>query len=265
MGLKPLDGFPAGGVDSRSNPIVMPVDRYLLVHDLWPRQDGSFQLRDGYTLQVNGLQPSVPLHSITSVIGPGPAYKPLMVFWQGTTPYVFDWATNSLSAPVVRGTPIASSARFSYFYTNGHLHAFNGTDAKWFDGITWRDIGLPLPPSAIASLQVVQSVTEFSSTQAAAVTLTLAGSGTFPADGTGRTFYCPFYNLDLQEIGPATIALGPNGGKVNLALINSYRLVDCLISILPRHAGSSFRHSLEMAIKRRGSRRWPASRSLVEH
>ena len=215
MGLKPLDGFPAGGVDSRSNPIVMPVDRYLQVHDLWPREDGSFQLRDGYTLQVNGLQPSVPIHSIVSVIGPGPGYKPLLVFWQNTTPYVFDWATNALSSPVVRGTPVASGSRFSYFYTNGHLHAFNGTAAKWFDGITWRDIGLSLPPATpIANLQVVQSVPEFSAAQAAAVTLTLAGGGTFPADVTGRTFYCALYNLDLQEIGPATIGIGPNGGAI---------------------------------------------------
>lgn len=214
MGLKPLDGFPAGGVDSRSNPIVMPVDRYLQVHDFWPREDGSFQLRDGYTLQVNGLQPSVPLHSIISVIGPGPGYKPLLVFWQSTTPYVFDWSTNALSSPVVRGTPIASGSRFSYFYTNGHLHAFNGTDAKWFDGITWRDIGLPLPPSSIQNLRVVQSVTEFSTAQANAVTLTLAGGGSFPADSVGRTFYCPFYNLDLQEVGPATIGVGPNDGVV---------------------------------------------------
>jgi hypothetical protein len=218
MGLKPLDGFPAGGVDSRSNPIVMPVDRYLQVHDFWPREDGSFQLRDGYTLLVNGLQPSVPIHSIASVIGPGPGYKPLLVLWQGTTPYVFDWTASALSSPVVRGTPIASGTRFSYFYTNGHLHAFNGTDAKWFDGITWRDIGLPLPPAAIDALQVVQSVTEFSTDEAAAVTLTLASSGTFPADSVGRTFYCPFYNLDLQEIGPATIGIGPNDGAVKFAV-----------------------------------------------
>jgi hypothetical protein len=215
MGLRPLDSFPAGGVDSRSNPIVMPVDRYLNVHDFWPREDGSFQLRDGYSLLVNGLQPSVPIHSIVSVIGPGPGYKPLLVLWQGTTPYVFDWGAGALSSPVVRGTPITSSSRFSYFYTNGHLHAFNGTDAKWFDGITWRDIGLPLPPATpIANLQVVQSVKEFTAAQAAAATLTLAGGGSFPADSVGRVFYCAIFDLSLQEIGPATIPIGPSSGAV---------------------------------------------------
>src|SRR6266566_1859064 len=108
MGLRPLDAYPAGGVDSRSNPINMPRDRYLLVRNFWPQQDGGFRLRDGYRILVPGAQAGVPIHSIIGVTGPGPLYKPLVVFWQGTTPYIFDPATITVTTPTVRGTPVQS-------------------------------------------------------------------------------------------------------------------------------------------------------------
>lgn len=49
--IRPVDDpVPGGGVDSRSNPVNMPQNRYLLLRNWVPRQDGTLQLRDGYTL-----------------------------------------------------------------------------------------------------------------------------------------------------------------------------------------------------------------------
>ena len=221
--LKPIDTYPAGGVDSRSNPVNMPNGRYLYVRDLWPQQDGSFRLRDGYSQYVAGLQPNVPIYSITPVVGPGPSYKPLIVFWQNKTPYTLDPSTLTITSPTVKGTAIASGARWSYFYTDGHLHAFNGTDAKWYDGVYWRDIGLPTLTAAQASyFSVALGVPEFTATQASNVTLTPAGGGSFPADTVGRSVYVAIFDTKnavsffapfaSNQIGPATIAVG--GGPV---------------------------------------------------
>jgi hypothetical protein len=224
MPLKPVDSYVSGGVDSRSNPINMPPDSYLLLENFWPQQDGSLRLRDGYVLFAEGV-PDVSVYSIQPFTGPGPAYAPLVMFWQNMVPYVVDPSTGEMTSPSVLGTPIQSSARFCYFYTDGHLHAFNGTDAKWYDGYVWRDIGLPQPDlDSAANITIVESVNEFSATQAAAVTLTLAGGGSFPADAIGRYFYAAFYDKNAHEIGPATIALGPNDGFVQFALNNELQI-----------------------------------------
>lgn len=197
----------------------MPIDRYLYMSDFWPQQDGSLRLRDGYAKFASGVQPNVQVHSIQGVVGAGPAYKRLIVYWQNKVPYTLDPATGISSIPQIRGAAIQSNDRFCYFYTNGHLHAFNGTDAKFFDGAIWRDIGLPqLDKTLAAAFIITPSVREFSPTEASAVTLTLAGGGSFPKDQFGRAFYCAFYDLDAQEIGPATIASGPADGFVLFAL-----------------------------------------------
>ncbi len=192
MALKPVESYPAGGVDSRSNPIVEPADRCLMVHDLWPQQDGSYRLRDGYVLQVAGLQANVAIHSIVSLTGPAPGLLPLVVFWQNKTPYILNQSTNTVSTPTIKGAGIASNARFSYFYANGHLHAFNGTDAKWFDGTYWRDIGLPTLSSAqVAAISVaVDGGVGLTPAQAAAITLTFGSGGNWPQnDVTGEYVY----------------------------------------------------------------------------
>jgi hypothetical protein len=46
--IRVLDSDIAGGVDSRSNPINMPKDRFLLLCNWVPKADGHLQLRDGY-------------------------------------------------------------------------------------------------------------------------------------------------------------------------------------------------------------------------
>lgn len=192
MPLKAAEQYPAGGVDSRSNPIAMPPDRCLEVHDFWPQQDGSYRLRDGYVLQVAGPQANVPIHSVISITGPAPTYTPIVVFWQNKTPYVLNQSTNTVSTPTIKGAAIGSNSRFTYFYTDGHLHAFNGTDAKWFDGTYWRDIGLPtLTAGQVAAISVaVDGSVGLTPAQAAAITLTFASGGSWPQnDVTGEYVY----------------------------------------------------------------------------
>ena len=208
MALKPVESYPAGGVDSRSNPIVEPADRCLMVHDFWPQQDGSYRLRDGYVLQVAGLQANVPIHSVISVTGPAPALLPLVIFWQNKTPYVLNQSTNTVSTPTIKGAAIATSSRFTYFYANGHLHAFNGTDAKWFDGTYWRDIGLPtLTAGQVAAITVaIDGAIGLTPAQAAAITLTFGSGGSWPQnDVTGEYVYAAI----LSQSGSGLPILSP--------------------------------------------------------
>lgn len=221
--LKPIDTYPAGGVDSRSNPVNMPPGRYLYVRDLWPQQDGSFRLRDGYSQYVAGLQASVPIYSIFPVVGPGPNYAPLIVFWQNKTPYTLDPSTLTITSPTVKGTPIASGARWSYFYTNGHLHAFNGTDAKWFDGVYWRDIGLPtLTAAQVAAIRVATGLEAPTLVQATAVTLALISqSGSFWTPLAGYLYYA-FFDTAQDLLAPCTSPLSgaayPTSNSANESL-----------------------------------------------
>lgn len=235
MPFKPIDTFPAGGVDSRSNPINMPPNRYLEVLNFWPREDGSFQLRDGYSQFVAGLQGNVPIYSICPVVGPGPDYKDLIVFWQNKVPYVLDPATNVITSPTIKGTAIASPTRWSYFYTDGHLHAFNGTDAKWFDGVYWRDIGLP-QLSGVSSVAIAQGIAGITPTQAAAVTLTFSSGGAWPGnDVTGEFVYLSVFdtatnNLSpLVQIGSGYPVLGITGDKLTLGTLPTFSIATYLL------------------------------------
>jgi hypothetical protein len=285
MPLKPAETYPAGGVDSRSNPITMPVDRCLEVHDFWPQQDGSYRLRDGYTLYATGLQPNVPIHSVTSVTGGAgsqlttttdaisstgigyvnvvsttglstgqqvvidsggnketvtildvaafsfeanftkthlsgvavsePPFASIVIFWQNTTPYVLDQTTHVITSPTVKGAAIASNARFSYFYANGHLHAFNGTDAKWFDGTYWRDIGLPtLTPAQAAAITFLPGLEAITPAQAAAVTLAAASGGSWPFTAQVNVWLA-FFDLATNTLAASATSLGT--GPVSLA------------------------------------------------
>lgn len=245
MPLKPIEKFPAGGVDSRSNPISMPADRWLQVQDLWPQQDGSFRLRDGYTLLASGLQPGVAIHSVVSVTGPAPTYKPLIIFWQGNIPYTCDPATGLVTAPPVRGAFISSTSRFSYFYANGHLHAFNGSAAKWFDGTVWRDIGLPtLTASQVAAIRVIPGLEAISTSQAAAVGVAAASGGAW-ASFSGISVLLAFFDLatGILAASPLTLGSGPvnltAGQKINLTSLPSSS-ISTVVALLALQGPSNF-------------------------
>lgn len=218
MPLKQLESYPAGGVSSRDNPISYPLDRYLRMANFWPQQDGSVRLRDGYTLYAQGLS-GVPIHSIIGVVGPGPAYARLIVFWQGKIPYILDPATKGIIPATVRGATIRTSDRFCYFCTPGKLYAFNGTDSKWFDGVVWRDVGLPrLTADQVANVVVAEGLHSISSTDAAAVTLTPASGGAWGGgnDVYGELFYLAFFDTSTNQVMGSTIALGAGGARKKL-------------------------------------------------
>jgi hypothetical protein len=198
-----------------------------MVHDFWPQQDGSYRLRDGYTLYATGLQAGLPIHSVVSVTGPAPSFTPLVVFWQGKVPYVIDQAMNVVTTPTIRGTAIQSSSRFSYFYTNGHLHAFNGTDAKWFDGTAWRDIGLPSLTSAQAAAVIMQPGLEaITPTQATAVVMTAASGGAWIGPATVNCWLA-FFDTATNILAASALSLGSGplsiaaGQKINLTNLPS--------------------------------------------
>jgi len=329
MALKPAEVYPSGGVDSRSNPIVMPPDRCLVVHDFWPQQDGSYRLRDGYTLLANGLQPGVPIHSMVSTnvnianivpsysiasinvtlgrffvtlagpklsaaqiaqlvsygvtfvgvttatwlnnfplavlgdfageepyttlgftnsptgmpfnygpatdtgatvsqtLGP-PTRQEVIVFWQGTTPYLLNQQTGIVITPIIKGTAIQSSSRFCYFYTNGHLHAFNGTDAKWFDGTYWRDIGLPtLTAAQAAAIQFVIGDASITTAQAGSVGLTATGGGHWSGSDSVKVFFA-FFDTATNILATSATALG--SGPVTMAAGNEISVTGLPVS-----------------------------------
>lgn len=226
MPLKPIENFPAGGVSSRDNPLAYPPDRYLMLKNFWPQVGGELRLRDGYSLYATGLQPGVPVHSIVGIVGPGPDYKRLIVFWQEKTPYLLDPDGRTITTPTIRGTPIQSSSRFCYFSTGRHLHAYNGTDAKFFDGLVWRDIGLPRLTKAEADAVVVaEGLASISTADAAAVTVADAsGGGWLRNDKYGEFVYLAMFDQTTDEIAGSTIPLGSGsrvkvsaGHKINLS------------------------------------------------
>src|ERR1044071_1555310 len=116
MPLSPLDYLPAGGVDSSSNAINPPDNRYLFMRNWVPKRDGSMVLRDGYTkVPVAAVLPSVPIHSIVPyTTSNGTKY---ILFWQDRTPFSLNLATFIVSNPTVRGSGIVSNEPWSYALT----------------------------------------------------------------------------------------------------------------------------------------------------
>ena len=224
MPLKQNETFPAGGVSSRDNPVAMPPNRYLMLKNFWPQTNGELRLRDGYSLYANGLQPDVPIHSIVGIVGPGPDYKRLIVFWQAKTPYLLDPETRSVSAPTVRGTAVQSGERFCYFQTDQKLYAFNGTDAKFFDGTVWRDVGLPkLTKDQADAVVVAQGLAAISESEAAAAAVASgSGGGWLRTDKYGEYVYLVMFDTSTNTSASSTLPLGgvrvkvTPGKKINI-------------------------------------------------
>lgn len=90
--LKAIEQAQFGGVDSRSNPIVMPTNRWLICRNWIPRPDGHLELREGYMVRVFNQTGGGRAYSLTPYTmavpgtygppGPGPpppipAYNPV--------------------------------------------------------------------------------------------------------------------------------------------------------------------------------------------
>ena len=278
MPLKPAETYPAGGVDSRSNPITMPPDRCLEVHDFWPQQDGSYRLRDGYTLQVAGLQANVAIHSVIYITGPAPTLTPLVIFWQNKTPYVLNQSTNTVSTPTIKGAAIGSNSRFSYFYANGHLHAFNGTDAKWFDGTYWRDIGLPtLSAAQAAAISITTSISGLTPAQVSAITLAFTSGGNWPGtDVIGEYVYASILDSGNNLSPPAQLGgsyreLGTSNQELTLSGLPTLPSGDFLVlgitddgGVTPGYLSARGSGSAATALPGPGSTTWSGGVAIVD-
>lgn len=221
MSLKPIEQFPAGGVDSYSNPVRMSTNRYLRVRNLMPRPNGEFELRDGYSeVTMQTVDTSLPIHSITSFFDLTTGQY-VVLFWQGTIPKKLDLSSWEIAVVAVLGQAIQAGDEFSYALSGtGHLLAFNGTDKKWYateGGIAaWRDVGLREPTDdEVADVAITEGVRELTTVEAPAVTLTEGAGGSFNNTAKdGMSFYVALFDPAFDEVGPATISVSANPVKI---------------------------------------------------
>lgn len=215
--LRPFEQIDAGGVDSRSNPINMPRNRALRCLNWAPKQAGFWEQRWGYSSVTMSTVTASAIHSMFPYrTWDGHKY---VLFMQGTLLKTLDTSTGTVTTPSVRGTAIGSTAKGMGYFAANRFHYGNGTDQKWFDATTWRTSGLPqLTMAQIALITTIsEGVRELTTAQAAAVTLTAAAGGTFPADVlSGHLIYVDIFDVNTNEIGPATISVG--SGRIAVTL-----------------------------------------------
>lgn len=216
MALKLFEDFDLGGVDSRSNPLNLPPNRFLRCLNWVPKEAGYYEQRWGYsTISVSTIS-ATQIHTlIPYTLYDGTKY---LIRFQGTTPYQVALATGTVTSPTVRGTAFSSSAKGSFYAFSNRIHYGNGTDQKWFDGTTWRDNGLrAITSTEIANVVLNYGVGELSTTEASTVSLTADAGGTFSATvNSGILFYIAAFETTLNELGPATINVG--SGRVTLTV-----------------------------------------------
>lgn len=213
--LAPFEQIDAGGVDSRSNPINMPRNRALRCLNWVPKQAGYWELRWGYSTVSMSTVSASAIHSMFPYrTWDGHKY---VLFAQGTTLKTLDTATGTVTTPTVKGAAVSSATKGAGFFANNRFHYGNGTDQKWFDSSVWRTSGLPpLTLAQVQNVTIVEGVRELTTAQASTITLT-GGGGSFPADTlTGHLIYAAIFDTSNNEIGPATIFVGP--GRIKLTL-----------------------------------------------
>lgn len=232
MPLKTFEDFDLGGVDSRSNPLNMPKNRFLRCLNWVPKEAGFFEQRWGYsTVSVSTVTVSQIHTLIPYTLYSGTKY---LIRFQGTTPYQVALADGTVTNPTVRGAAFGSSAAGMFYSFSNRIHYGNGIDQKWFDGTTWRDNGLrSLTAAEIANVVLAVSVGELTTTQNSTITITAAAGGTFSAtSGNGFLFYVvPFDPTDNQQ-GPATVNAGT--GRVTCTANQKFSFAN-----LPNFTGTS--------------------------
>lgn len=196
--LKPIPVADFGGVDSRSNPLALPQNRALLCKNWVPMPDGHLQLRRSYAAVTQNTVVAGAVHSIQAFrdLSSGTRY---VVFWQGTTPKLLNVATGAVTSPTVKGTAIASSSPFSYALCGNCLHAYNGTDKKFFDGTYWRDVGLPALSDVISGATLAAITVAVGAGDANGIAASAIG-GSQP----GYQFYASIYNRATGHVGNRT-------------------------------------------------------------
>jgi hypothetical protein len=214
MPLKPFEDFDLGGVDSRSNPLNLPKNRFLRCLNWVPKEAGYFEQRWGYSTVSVSTTSASQIHTlIPYTLYNGTKY---LIRFQGTTPFQIALAGGAVTNPTVRGAAFASSAGGSFYSFSNRIHYGNGTDQKWFDGTTWRDNGLrSLTAAEVANIVLGFGVIELSTDQNSTISLTAAGGGSFTAStGTGMLFYVSLFDATTNELGPATKSV--SSGRVTV-------------------------------------------------
>jgi hypothetical protein len=215
--VNPFEQIDAGGVDSRSNPLGLPKNRALRCLNWVPRNAGFWEQRWGYSTVTMNVVSNSPIHSIFPY-RTWDGHKYVLFMSNDKTLKALDTFIGAVTTPTVKGTAIASSAKGSGYFAANRFHYGNGTDQKYFDGTNWRDNGLPaLTAAQVLNVTIGEGTREILPAEASAVTLTPAGGGSFVGDTIGRLIYVAIFDpntLLQQDVGPATISVGPGRVKV---------------------------------------------------
>lgn len=192
MGLVAPVQYSFGGVDSRSNPCNRPVDRALRVRNWIPDEAGFLRLRNGYGTKTMSAITSSAIHSMAEFkLWDGTRY---LVFVQGTTLKKMAMATGTVTTI---GT-LASSAICSFDFSDNKLWICNGTDNKFYDGTTLRDIGIAATTDTqVANVSIVEALRAFTAAEAAAVTVgqTALGGGFGVTISSGYQVYAHYVDM----------------------------------------------------------------------
>lgn len=189
MALRLFENLNFGGVDSRSNPVNEPRDRFLRCLNWVPKEAGFLELRWGYTTVTMSTVSNATIQTlIPYTLWNGTNY---VIFQQATTWKRMD-ANGTVTTPTVDGAAFTSSARSGWYNYNNHIHIGNGTDQKWYDGTKWRDSGLRAMTTGEANNVTV------SQGSADANGLAVCGVG---GAQPGYQFYGCVYNATTGHVG----------------------------------------------------------------
>jgi hypothetical protein len=192
MALSAIQFIDFGAVDSRSNPLSLPVGSFLRCKNYIPRRD-HLQLRYGYSVAAMSTTTAGAIHSMVGYEFLNAGVKERhIVFAQGTVLKRWKLSDGTVAIPTVRGTAIASASKWSFAFALSKLYAFNGTDKKFFDGTIWRDIGL----RPLTGGEVIATIVAVGNPSGSAVPASAIG-GTQP----GYQFYASIYNPTTGDVG----------------------------------------------------------------
>lgn len=175
--------FEQGGLDSRSNPLNFPPNRALRNVN-WNRTEGGWlRLRHGFSA------PTMSAVVTTSAIHSAFQYEQedgsrFILFGQGTA--LKEMELGSVGT-VTQLATLSASDQFNAFFANNQLFLGNGTDKKFYDGTTLRDIGIRSPTQSEADAVTVS---------------TDSGAGSWVQTAlTGYQLYMMYWNATTQHAG----------------------------------------------------------------
>ena len=191
-----------GGVDSRSNPLAMPVARSVRCINWCPQPGSGLKLRYGYTVPtLTGDTLTGTIHSAyyfegaTATTGT-PTLQFILFGIGGTTSgslyqAVVGNPSNPSTVSLIANT-LSDSERFGAFIANNKFHICDGASQLMWDGTTLRPSGIRSPNSTeTSSVTVMQSSGTNTGTISPWLSTTLSG----------YQFYMSYYNPVTGGVG----------------------------------------------------------------